>query len=55
MVLFLSDQAYYSFLELNASTYLFPFDYRVTKETLLTDESLAMNDFGEELSIALKD
>ena len=49
------DSGYYSFQELNASTYLFPFDYRVTKETLLTDERFVMNNFGGELSIALTD
>lgn len=49
------DSGYYSFQELNASTYLFPFDYRVTKETLLQDERFVMNNFGGELSIALKD
>lgn len=49
------DSGYYSFQELNASTYLFPFEYRVTKETLLQDERFVMNNFGGELSIALKD
>lgn len=47
------DSGYYSFQELNASTYLFPFEYQVTKETLLQDERFVMNNFGGELSIAL--
>lgn len=47
------DSGYYSFQEINASTYLFPFEYRVTKETLLQDERFVMNNFGGELSIAL--
>lgn len=47
------DSGYYSFQELNASTYLFPFDYRVTKETLLQDDRFVMTNFGGELSIAL--
>ena len=47
------DSGYYSFQELNASTYLFPFEYRVTKETLLQDDRFVMNNFGGELSIAL--
>lgn len=49
------DSGYYSFQELNASTYLFPFEYCVTKETLLQDERFVMNNFGGELSIALMD
>lgn len=47
------DSGYYSFQEINSSTYLFPFEYRVTKETLLQDERFVMNNFGGELSIAL--
>ena len=47
------DSGYCSFQELNASTYLFPFEYRVTKETFLQDDRFVMNNFGGELSIAL--
>ena len=46
---------YYSFQEINASTYLFPFEYQIEKESLLQDELFVMNNFGGELSIALKD
>lgn len=49
------DSGYYSFQEANSSTYLFPFEYRISKETLLQDERFVMNNFGGELSIALKD
>lgn len=44
---------YYSFQEINSSTYLFPFEYRVTKDMLLQDARFVMNNFGDELSIAL--
>lgn len=46
---------YYSFQEINASTYLFPFEYKVEKESLLKDDRFVMNNFGGELSIALRD
>ena len=49
------DSGYYSFQEINSSTYLFPFEYRVSKESLLQDERFVMNKFGGELSIALVD
>lgn len=49
------DSGYYSFQEINSSTYLFPFEYRVSKESLLQDERFVMNNFGGELSIALVD
>lgn len=48
-----NDSGYYSFQELNTSTYLFPFEYRMTKENLLTDDRFIMNNFGGEQSIAL--
>lgn len=49
------DSGYYSFAELNSSTYyLFPFDYRIEKETLIEDERFVMNNFGGELSISIK-
>ena len=44
---------YYSFAELNNSTYFFPFQYTVEKELLLGDSRFAMNNFGGELSISL--
>ena len=46
---------YYSFQEINDSKYLFPFTYKIGKETLLQDERFVMNSFGGELSIALKE
>jgi len=49
------NSGYYSFQEINAFTYLFPFEYRITKEILLQDDRFVLNNFGGELSIALQD
>lgn len=49
------DSGYYLFQEINSSTYLFPFEYRVSKKSLLQDERFVMNNFGGELSITLVD
>lgn len=48
-------RGYYSFTDLKSSTYFFPFEYQVEKEILLGDDRFVMNNFGGELSIALKD
>lgn len=48
-------KGYYSFQEITASTYLFPFEYSVSKGNLLQDGRFVMNSFGGELSIALLD
>ena len=45
---------YYLFQEVNASSYLFPFECTVSKEMLLQDERFTMNNFGGSLSVALK-
>jgi hypothetical protein len=49
------DGGYYSFIDLRSSTYFFPFEYQIEKEKLLEDDRFAMNNFGGELTIALKD
>ena len=41
--------------DINSSTYLFPFDYKMEKEALFEDGRFAMNNFGGELSISLND
>lgn len=41
--------------EINSSTYLFPFEYKIEKETLFEDGRFAMNNFGGELLISLND
>lgn len=55
VVMLVDNSGYYSFVELRSSACLFPFDYQVDKEYLLGDERFVMNNFGGELSIALRD
>lgn len=52
-VISVDDSGYYSLQEINTSNYLFPFEYKIDKETLLQDKRFVMNNFGGELSIAL--
>lgn len=52
-MMLVDDGGYYSFIEANSSTYLFPFDYKLEKEILLEDTRFSMNNFGNELSISL--
>ena len=55
VMMLVDDRGYYTFAEINSSTYLFPFEYRLEKETLFEDSRFAMNNFGGELSISLND
>ena len=48
-------RVYYSFIEVNSSTYLFLFDYKLEKEILLEDTRFSMNNFGNKLSISLNE
>lgn len=48
------DSGYYSFAELNNSLYLFPFNYSIEKEKIAEDERFIFNNFGGELTVALK-
>lgn len=50
----IDDGGYYSLVNLEESLYLFPFDYKVSKEALLMDERFTTGTFGGELSISLK-
>lgn len=43
------------FLADQVNEYLFPFEYKMEKETLFEDGRFAMNNFGGELSISLND
>jgi len=53
-IMMLADNSgYYSYIGLKSSVYLFPFEYKVDKEYLLTDNRFVMNKFGGELSIGL--
>ena len=54
-MMLVDDSGYYTFTDINSSTYLFPFEYRMEKETLFEDGRFAMNNFGGELSISLND
>lgn len=54
-MMYVDDSGYYSFTDLKSSTYFFPFEYHMEKETLLEDNRFVLNNFGGELSIALKD
>ena len=54
-MMLVDDSGYYTFTDINSSTYLFPFDYKIEKEALFEDGRFAMNNFGGELSISLND
>lgn len=55
VMMLVDDRGYYTFVELNSSTYLFPFDYNLSKEALFEDSRFAINNFGGEISISLND
>ena len=46
--------SYYPFSSLNDFSFLFPFDYKVTKEQLMQDEHFKISVFDSKLSVALK-
>lgn len=50
----IDDAGYYSIRELENSLYLFPFEYKVNKEEILSDERFTTGTFGGEVSISLK-
>lgn len=52
-MMLIDDGGYYSFIEVNNSTYLFPFSYKLEKEIVMEDNRFSMNNFGGELSIFL--
>ena len=54
-MMLVDDSGYYTFTDINLSTYLFPFEYKMEKEALFEDDKFAMNNFGGELSISLND
>lgn len=51
----IDDAGYYSIRELENSLYLFPFDFKVSKESLLGDERFTTGTFGGEVSYSLKE
>ena len=52
-VMNIDDSGYYSFQELNDFVYLFPFEYHVDKETIVSDDRFSISTFGGEISISL--
>ena len=50
----IDDAGYYSLLDLENAVYLFPFEYKVSKEAILMDDRFTTGSFGGELSISLK-
>lgn len=51
----LDGNSYYTFVELTEFDVLFPFEFSVAKEKLLTDKRFATTHFGGEMTIALKE
>lgn len=47
--------SYYTFSDLTNLGILFPFEYRVSKEQLMLDESFVINTFGGEVTVAIKE
>lgn len=54
-MMLIDNSGYYSLIEVNNSTYLFPFIYQLEKETILEDARFAISNFGDKLSISLND
>lgn len=51
----IDGNSYYSFSNIKAFPILFPFEYNVSKEQLMTDERFLINNFGGELTVALRE
>ena len=51
----IDDTGYYSLVELGNSVYLFPFEFKISKESIMMDKRFSMNTFGGELSVALNE
>lgn len=51
----IDDAGYYSLVELGNSVYLFPFEFKISKESIMMDKRFSMNTFGGELSVALNE
>lgn len=50
----IDDAGYYSLLNLENSLYLFPFEYQVSKESIMVDDRFMLGTFGGEISFSLK-
>lgn len=51
----IDDAGYYSLIELGNSIYLFLFEFKISKESIMMDKRFSMNTFGGELSVALNE
>ena len=49
----IDGNSYYSFTSIKAFPILFPFNFNVSKEQLMTDDRFVINNFGGELTVAL--
>ncbi len=47
------NSGYYTFADLKDSVYLFPFEYKISKEDIMMDKRFSMNTFGGELTVSL--
>ena len=54
VAMFFDGSSYYSFLSLTEFPFLFPFDYKVTKEQLMEDSRFLLSTFDATLSVSLK-
>lgn len=54
-MMLVDDSGYYTFADINSSAYLFPFEYKMEKETQFEDDRFVMNNLGGELTISLND
>lgn len=50
----IDDAGYYSLFNMENSKYLFPFEYKVNKESVMEDDRFIMGTFGGEISFSLK-
>ena len=50
----IDDAGYYSLVNLENSLYLFPFEYKVSKESIIEDDRFTTGTFGGELSVSVK-
>lgn len=50
----IDNAGYYSLVNLENSLYLFPFEYKVIKESIMEDDRFTTGTFGGELSVSLK-
>lgn len=55
VAMYLEGSSYYAFADISEFPFLFPFEYKITKEQLLQDERFILSAFNSTLSVALKE